>query len=137
VGFSGVVANHHIGWFKIPVDIPHRMETLQSVQKLEGDDDCGLLFEPILLERFLEFFEVDSQQLHHQVVVVLVRTVRVESGKANPPVSIDSGLAIGSFDHVGLIGHEFGIDLDCLGILVVDAVVSEWLPLGQLHHVLH
>ena len=53
------------------------MDALQPVHELHGDDDNSLNLELALLETFFELFQVDSQQLHHQIVVVGVGAVRV------------------------------------------------------------
>ena len=62
------------------------MYALQPIHELQCDDDDCLNLELALLERFFEFFEVDAEQLHHQVVVVLVRAIRKKTGEADPTV---------------------------------------------------
>ena len=50
----------------------HSLGISEAIDELKSDNDDRLNLELALFERFFEFFQVDSQKLHHQIVVVLV-----------------------------------------------------------------
>ena len=84
----GVITDNYIGRLEISVDVPLRVDTGQAIHKLESDNGCGLDWKLAFFEGFLQLFQVYSKELHNQVIVILVRAVRVEPREANPPVLV-------------------------------------------------
>ena len=117
------------------MDVALGVNASQTVHQLEGDDDYRLNLEFAFFERLLEFLQVDAQKLHDQIVVVLVRAVRVE------PWEPDSSVPVSRYRLAVVLLHllllNFGVELHSLRILVLDAVLLQRFPLGELHHVFH
>ena len=86
VGLVRVVADDHVGGLQVSVDVALGVDARQAVHELQGNNDNGLDLEFAFFERFFQLLQVDAQQLHDQVVVILVRAIRVQARKANPPV---------------------------------------------------
>lgn len=85
-----VVAYDHVRRFQISVNIALGMNTIQTIHKLESNDNYGLNLEFAFFERFFEFLQVDTQKLHDQIIVILVRTIGVQPWESNSSVLRDS-----------------------------------------------
>lgn len=132
-----VVSNHNIGRLEVPMNIALRMNTLQPIHKLQRNNDHGLYLELALLKRLLQLLQVNAEQLHHQVVIVLVRAVRVKSRKANPAILRNGRDRSGGALLLLLLLLQLGIKLNGFRVLVLDTVFLQRLLLRELHHVLH
>ena len=62
------------------------MNRLQPIHQLECNDYGGLDGEAALFERFLELLQVQTQQLHDQVIIILIRAITVEPRESDPAV---------------------------------------------------
>ena len=51
------------------------MNAREPIHQLQRDDDDGLDLKLALFKRFFQLLEIDAEELHDQVVIVLVRAV--------------------------------------------------------------
>jgi len=59
------------------------MYGLQPVHELHGHYNQGLQLESGVFQALFQLFEIFSEKLHDQIVVFVVRAVRVETGKSD------------------------------------------------------
>ena len=132
-----IISNNNICRFQISMNITLGMDAVESVQKLECNYDYCLNWKLTFLEGLLQLFQINPQKLHHKIVIVLIRTIWVKSGKSNSSVFRGIYLRCASLLRKLLLLLKFSVKLYCFRILVIDAVFSKRLFLLQLHHVFH
>ena len=93
------------------------MDTLEPVHQLQSDDYNSLNLELALLETLFELLQVDPQQLHHQIVVIGVRAVGIESREPNTSI-FGSGGGGGRLLWLVLLGGSY-----LVGVLVGDKIL--------------
>lgn len=67
-----LVADDDIGWFEISVYVALRVDTVQSVHELQSNHNHSLDLEFAFLERFFQLLQIDAQQLHNEIIIILI-----------------------------------------------------------------
>ena len=132
-----IISNNNIRRLQISMNVALRVNALQPIHKLQRYDYNSLYLKLALFERFLQLLQIDSEQLHHQVIVILIRAIRIQPRKADPPILGNHGYGASRALFLLLLLLQFGIQLNGFRVLILHTILLQWLLFGKLHHIFH
>ena len=117
-----IISNYNICWLQITMNIALRVNALQSIHELECNNDDSLNLELAFFEWFFKLFQIYTEKLHHQVIIVLVWAVRKQTWETDPTIFWDRTYWAGRTLLLLLLLLKFSIKLNSFRVLILNTV---------------